>query len=1071
MNFRFLRAFPAVTPAHLTTFVLLLFVVCPCGRAAQNYLISTLAGGNVMPATPIAGTSSSIQFGNGIAVDSSGNVYLPSGNSNALFKLDTHGVLTRIAGTGAAGFSGDNGPALNAQMNSPFAVAVDTAGNLYVADTGNSRIRKIAVGGTITTVAGNGTAGRSGDGGPATSAELHYPYGVAVDSAGNLFIPDTYNNSVRKVDNSGTIFTVAGSGSQGYSGDGGAATSAQLWYPSAVAADSAGNLYIADTGNNRIRKVSSGLTIATVAGTGVHGYSGDGGAATSAQLYEPYGIAVDAAGNLYIADTENYRIRKVNSSGTIATVAGTGTEGYSGDGGAAAIAQLYLPFGVVVDSTGNLYILDDNSYVVRTISAGGIIATVAGGGARGAGDGGPCTLGQLSDPYGVARDSAGNTYIADEADNRVRRIAPNGVISTVAGTGVKGYSGDNGAASSAQLNYPAAVTADTAGNLYIADTGNHRIRKVSASGIITTIAGNGSGGYSGDGAAATGAQLYYPEGVALDAAGNLYIADNHNHRIRQVNPSGTISTVAGTGSQGYAGDGGAATSAKLNEPIGLWVDAAGNLYIADTGNGRIRRVDPSGKIATVAGGGTSSPRDGSAATAVSLLGPYGVSMDAAGNLYIGEASANRVRVVSPSGIIATIAGNGSSGYSGDGGPAGSAALWYPTSVFADPSGAVYVADSNNMAVRLLSLAGAQSLLTIQSSHSGDFTQGQTGATYTLTVANAMSAGATSGMVTVTELLPAGLTLVSMAGSGWSCTASTCTRSDTLVAGSSYPVIAVTVNVSAAAPGQMTNQAAVSGGGPSAGQATEDVTNIAAVANPLQITGVSNAASGQAVVAPNTWISIYGTNFAAAGFSDTWSNSIVKGSLPTALDGVKVTVGGNPAYVAYVGAGQINVLTPAVASGSASVTVTTASGASAPVTVAAQQFSPAFFLWPNAQPVATHANYSWAVKNGTFAGTATVPAKPGETIILWGTGFGATNPATPAGVEAPSTAVYYTANPVSVTIGGVPATGVVAVLAPGFGGLYEVVVTVPAALANGDYAVVATVGGVSTAATTILTVQN
>ncbi len=242
-------------------------------------------------------------------------------------------------------------------------------------------------------------------------------------------------------------------------------------------------------------------------------------------------------------------------------------------------------------------------------------------------------------------------------------------------------------------------------------------------------------------------------------------------------------------------------------------------------------------------------------------------------------------------------------------------------------------------------------------------------------------------------------------------------------------------------------------------------------NPIIITGVSNAASGQAVVAPNTWISIYGTNFAAAGFSDTWSNSIVKGSLPTALDGVKVSVGGSPAYVAYVGAGQINVLTPAVASGNAAVVVTTASGASAPMTVAAQQFSPAFFPWPSGQPVATHADYSWAVKNGTFASTPTVPAKPGETIILWGTGFGATSPATPAGVEAPSTAVYYTENPVTVTIGGVPAPGVVAALASGFGGLYEVVVTVPAALTNGDYALVATVGGVSTAAATTLTVHN
>jgi uncharacterized protein (TIGR03437 family) len=246
-------------------------------------------------------------------------------------------------------------------------------------------------------------------------------------------------------------------------------------------------------------------------------------------------------------------------------------------------------------------------------------------------------------------------------------------------------------------------------------------------------------------------------------------------------------------------------------------------------------------------------------------------------------------------------------------------------------------------------------------------------------------------------------------------------------------------------------------------------NAAPVNLPL-ITGVSNAASGLAAIAPNTWVSIYGANFAAAGFSDDWSKSILNGGLPTTLDGVNVSVGGNPAYVSYVSSGQINVLTPNVASGNASVTVQTAAGTSTPVTVASQPFSPAFFPWPNGQPVATHLDYSWAVKNGTFAGATTVPAKPGEYIILWGTGFGPTTPTAPTGVTIPASTTYYTANPAYVLIGGVKAPAYATALASGFAGLYQVVAMVPATLSNGDYSLVATVGGVGTPPMT-LTVQN
>ena len=335
--------------------------------------------------------------------------------------------------------------------------------------------------GTITTVAGGGSD--LGDGGPATSAQLRRPIGIAVDGTGNVYIADNRDHRIRKVDTSGTITTVAGTGAGGFSGDGGPATSAQLRRPRGVALDGAGNLYIADSENNRIRKVDTSGTITTVAGGGSD--LGDGGPATSAQLRRPIGVAVDGTGNLYIADTDSYRIRKVDTSGTITTVAGTGAGGFSGDGGPATNAQLSFPMGVALDGAGNVYIADNFNYRIRKVDTSGAITTVAGTGAGGLsgdggdlGDGGPATRAELNQPTGVALDSAGNLYIADLANNRVWKVDTNGAITTVAGTGVEGFSGDGGLATSAELNGPQGVALDSAGNLYVADTGNQRIRKV-----------------------------------------------------------------------------------------------------------------------------------------------------------------------------------------------------------------------------------------------------------------------------------------------------------------------------------------------------------------------------------------------------------------------------------------------------------------------------------------------------------------------------------------------------------------------------------------------------------------
>jgi VCBS repeat-containing protein len=495
-----------------------------------------------------------------------------------------------VAGNGGFAFSGDGGPATSASLT-PQGIAIDAAGNLFIVDQGNQRIRKVDAAGVITTVAGNGFNAFGGDGGPATSAALSNSTGIAVDTAGNLFFADTGNRRIRRVDAAGTITTVAGDGGSGFSGDGGPATSARLNSPVGVAVDATGTLFIADEGNYRIRKVDAAGTAATMAGNGGFGSSGDGGAATNASLSFPRSVAVDAAGNLFIVSEDDHRVRRVDVTGAISTVAGNGVRGFSGDGGPASSANLASPSGVAVDSAGNLFIADRGNRRIRKVSALGVITTTAGNGVSGfSGDGGPATSASFGEPRGLAVDAAGNLFIADSSNDRIRRVDAVGVITTVAGGGASGFGGDGGPATSASLTDPTGVAVDAGGNLFIADRINNRIRKVDAAGVITTVAGNGAQGFGGDGGLATSARLTFPFGVAVDLAGNLVIADTSNHRIRRVDVAGVITTVAGTGIMGFAGDGGLATDSALAEPFGVAVDTAGNLFIADYRNLRIRAV-------------------------------------------------------------------------------------------------------------------------------------------------------------------------------------------------------------------------------------------------------------------------------------------------------------------------------------------------------------------------------------------------------------------------------------------------------------------------------------------------
>jgi len=658
------------------------------GAAPRSaYRIETVAGsaslGDGSPAT--AAQLSSIQ---GIAADRWGNLYVSDTDNQRVRKISTTGVITTLAGTGTAGFSGDGGPAAAAQLNLPYGIAVDLAGYVYVADLGNNRVRRISPEGVIITIAGTGRKGTSSDGGAATEAALLSPRNVAVDAAGNLFICEFEGHRVRKVSPDGRIATAAGTGVAGYSGDGGPATLAQLAYPAGLAVDRSGALYIADSHNNRVRKILAGGSIATALG---------GSAATA--LVTPLAVAVDILGVIYTADSSNI-VRAFTPAGKWTDFAGAAVLGFSGDGGPATKAQMTAVHDLAAGLNGSLYIAD--GVRVRAVDPSGRIQTVAGDGyLHAVGDGGAATAGLLFQPSAIAL-GFGNLYIADTGTQRIRQVLASGNISTRAGTGAAAASEDGVAAITASLNSPMGVAIDLSGNIVIADTLNHRIRQVSPGGVIRGVAGTGTAGIGTEGSPAAQTALRGPRAVCLDRAGVLYIADTANHRVLRAPTGDAVTTAAGNGSPGDAGDGGPARLAQLNQPSACALDSHGNLFIADTFSHRVRKVTPTGIMGTVAGTGDPGfGGDEGAATAALLSAPRGVAADDNGDLFIADTGNHRIRQVTPDGVIHTIAGQNDAGFAGDGGPAASAQLNSPSGLFLDGTGSLYLADTNNNRVRRL----------------------------------------------------------------------------------------------------------------------------------------------------------------------------------------------------------------------------------------------------------------------------------------------------------------------------------------------------------------------------------
>jgi uncharacterized protein (TIGR03437 family) len=626
--------------------------------AGPVYRIETIAGssnaGDGQPAT-----QAQLSDAQGLALDRAGNLYIADPNNHRVRRVNASGIIETIAGTGVAGFSGDGGPGNRAQLSAPYGVAVDGTGVVYVADYGNRRVRRIGLDGRISTIAGTGHPGTKGDGGQATSAELAGPRNIALDSAGNVFIADFDASLVRKIDVQGVISTFAGSGTRGFAGDGQSALIAQLSGPAGLHADSTGSLYIADSGNGRIRKVSGGLITSW--------FNGD-----HTMTWVPTGIAFDAAGAAYIADAGGLRIVRVDPAGAARIVAGT-------DGPLGAI-RLDTARDVALDASGNILIADGAR--VRRIAPDGTATVVAGDGTFGfRGDGGKAIDAALNSPSGIAAAPDGSLLIADTGNHRIRKVSADGNITTIAGTKASSSPVSGRPAIETPLFGPTGLTLDGNGVLWFAESSGHRIRLLTQTGAIATAAGNGTAGFDSD-ILAIFARINTPVFAINDGAGNIYIADSLNHRVRKFIAGGAIANVAGNGTAGYTGDGGAALQASLNTPRALAFDSKGNLYIADSGNNRVRVVSRDGNIRTFAGSMTP------------LSNPRGLTVSPGGTVFIADTGNHRILAVDGT-EVREIAGRGVAGYGASHDDATKSELNAPSALALDSQGNLYVADEGN----------------------------------------------------------------------------------------------------------------------------------------------------------------------------------------------------------------------------------------------------------------------------------------------------------------------------------------------------------------------------------------
>ncbi|MDD2699058.1 MAG: BspA family leucine-rich repeat surface protein, partial [Arcobacteraceae bacterium] len=784
---------------------------------SSDISVTTFAGDGTAGSTDGIGATAQFNSPSGVAVDSSGNVFVADYINHKIRKITPDGNVSTFAGSGTDGFADGTGTA--AQFNYPYGVAVDSNGNVYVADVYNNKIRKITPDGNVSTFAGSGTDGFAD--GSSTTAQFNHPRGVAVDSNGNVYVADVYNNKIRKITPDGNVSTLAGSTSGFADGTG---TAAKFNFPSGVAVDSNGNVYVADVDNNKIRKITPDGNVSTLAGS-TSGFAD--GTGTAAKFNYPSGVAVDSNGNVFIADTNN-RIRKIdnstkltgtptnsdvgvydinltvsdgtttvahnfkitvnnvndavtdinlssntiaeNSAGdiTIGTLSSTDidvgdTHTYSFCGGtddanfsisgselkanAVFDYEMKSSYSICVRTTdsGNatfdknitlnvtnvnetpiiisnaITSINEKSGYSYTLGASDIdgdtliwsgkagttfpswlklnskidvnVTTLAGSGISGFADGSSTTA-QFQNLTGVAVDSSGNMYVADQANHRIRKIDTNGNVTTLAGSGISGFA--DGSSITAQFQNPLGVAVDSSGNVFAIDSNNHRIRKIDTNGNVTTLAGNGISGFA-DGSSTT-AQFKHPNGIAVDNSGNVFVADELDHKIRKITPNGDVTTLAGSGISGFAD--GSSTTAQFNHPRGVAVDSSGNVFVADMNNQKIRKIDQNGNVTTLAGNGISGFADGSS-TIAKFTNPAGVAVDSTGNVFVADITNQKIRKIGTNGDVTTVAGT-TLGFAD--GSSTIAKFTNPAGVAVDSTGNVFVADFGNQRIRRITQA-------------------------------------------------------------------------------------------------------------------------------------------------------------------------------------------------------------------------------------------------------------------------------------------------------------------------------------------------------------------------------
>jgi sugar lactone lactonase YvrE len=686
----------------VTTFAVLTSGFLSRQALAQSLDISTLAGSTSGGGyADDIGLNARFSAPTGLAIDQSGTIYIADSGNHVIRKITPDGTVATVAGKAGEAGSAD-GIAGSARFNFPYGITIGPNNTLYVSDTYNHTIRSISPAGVVATLAGlagtSGTADATG-----SNARFTFPGGIATDTSGNLYIADINNHAIRKIGPGAVVTTLAGSKRSSGNADG-FGTQASFQYPYGVTVDASGFVYVADTENHLIRKISAEGRVTTIAGAPPSDENASPGSkdgvGIDARFNYPWGIAVDAIGNVFVADSSNRAIRKITPAAVVTTFAGSAGASGNVDGTGAA-ARFHFPAAMAISSDGTIIVSDRYTHTVRRVTSAAVVSTLAGSAPQRGTLNGRGTSARFLFPEGVAFDNSGNVLVADSS-HTIRKIMPDGAVTTFAGTLGSAGSTD-GVGGAARFRSPSSIAVDADDNVYVADTANHTVRKITSSGIVTTFAGVAGASGDSDGSGSQ-ARFDTPFGVATDRFGNIYVADTYNHKIKVIEPAGVVSTFAGSGLPGSRDAIG--TSASFNYPTGVALDDQRNIYVADWGNHTIRKITQAGVVTTLAGSaGTSGRVDGTGSSA-RFVNPNAVAARGDGTVFVADTYNDTIRRITPSGVVTTVAGLAMSRGNVDG-RGSTARFFFPDGIALDKSGHFVIADTYNHAIRLGATALAQ----------------------------------------------------------------------------------------------------------------------------------------------------------------------------------------------------------------------------------------------------------------------------------------------------------------------------------------------------------------------------